>query len=54
MAPKLYMKYESPPCRAVLTVAKALDVELELVEVDHDFLQGPDILKVCENEHEYH
>lgn len=46
MAPKLYMKQVSPPCRAVLTVAKALELELELVLVDDEFMTGPDILKV--------
>ncbi|KAK4877092.1 hypothetical protein RN001_009598 [Aquatica leii] len=46
MAPKLYMKYMSPPCRAVLTVARAIDLELEIIEVDDAFMRGPDILKL--------
>ncbi|KAF5279733.1 hypothetical protein FQA39_LY05423 [Lamprigera yunnana] len=46
MAPKVYVKCMSPPCRAVLTVAKAIDVELEIVEVDDEFLRGSEILKL--------
>nr|WCC58229.1 glutathione S-transferase [Pharsalia antennata] len=34
MAPKLYMTIASPPVRAVLMCARAIDLELEFIEVD--------------------
>lgn len=46
MPPKLYLKSMSPPCRAVLMVAKALNVELELENVDFPDLLTPEMLKV--------
>lgn len=34
MAPTLHMLYASPPARAVMMTAKAIDLELNLKEVD--------------------
>lgn len=49
MAPKLYLKTQSPPCRGVLLVAKALNLELELEHVDFPDLLTPEMLKVRKN-----
>lgn len=46
MAPKLYLKTQSPPCRAVLLVSRALNLELELEHVDFPDLLTPEMLKV--------
>lgn len=48
MAPLLYMTQASPPCRAVLLAAKALDVEFEIKKIciisgDH---MKPEFIKV--------
>jgi glutathione S-transferase len=34
MAPTLYMFHGSPPVRAVLMTAKAIDLELDIKEID--------------------
>lgn len=46
MAPKLYIKKQSPACRAALLVTKALDLEVELEEIDFPDLLTPEMLKV--------
>lgn len=46
MAPKLYLIYLSAPCRAVLMVAKAIGVELEIEELEKEQLKSPEILEV--------
>lgn len=47
MAPKLYYMAASPPCRAVLMVAKAIGLELELEAVEFEQLRTEEILEVC-------
>lgn len=48
MGPKLYMMPESAPSRAVLLTAKALNIELELINLDvaNGAHLKPDYLKV--------
>lgn len=46
MAPKLYLMQLSPPCRAVLMVAKAVGVELDVEEVEREALRTPEMLEV--------
>lgn len=46
MAPKVYIMYLSPPCRAVLMTAKAIGLELEVEEVERDQLKTPEMLEV--------
>jgi hypothetical protein len=46
MAPKLYLMQASPPCRAVLMVAKAIGLELDIEEVDKEALRTPEMLEV--------
>lgn len=49
MAPTLYYIHTSPPCRAVLLAAKALDVELDLklVNLRKREHYTPEFLKVA-------
>lgn len=37
----------SPPCRTVLMVAKAINLELEIEEVEKEQLKTPEMLEVC-------
>ncbi|KAH1018811.1 hypothetical protein HUJ05_006506 [Dendroctonus ponderosae] len=46
MAPKLYYMAASPPCRAVLMVAKAIGLELELEAVEFEQLRTEEILEL--------
>jgi glutathione S-transferase len=46
MAPKLYLMQASPPCRAVLMVAKAIGLELDIEEVDKEALRTPEMLEL--------
>ncbi|KAF7265323.1 hypothetical protein GWI33_021307 [Rhynchophorus ferrugineus] len=46
MAPKLFYNECSPPCRAVLMVAKAIGLELELEEKDHEELKTEEMLQI--------
>ncbi|XP_066154048.1 glutathione S-transferase D4-like [Euwallacea fornicatus] len=46
MAPKLYYFPMSPTCRAVLMVAKAIGLELELEEVEREFLRTEEMLEI--------
>lgn len=46
MAPKLYINHMSPPSRAVISVAKALDIQVELEEVDMENVKSPEIMEV--------
>lgn len=46
MAPKLYYMAISPPCRAVLMVAKAIGLDLDLEAVDKEHLRSEEMLEV--------
>jgi glutathione S-transferase len=48
MAIDLYLSIHSPPCRTVLTVAKHLDIELNLIQLDMFNKEhlNPDFVKV--------
>ncbi|XP_044270689.1 glutathione S-transferase 1-like [Tribolium madens] len=46
MAPKLYIMQVSPPCRAVMMVAKAIGLELDIEEVEREALKTPEMLEL--------
>ncbi|KAK9884349.1 hypothetical protein WA026_005299 [Henosepilachna vigintioctopunctata] len=46
MAPKLFVMYASPPCRAVMMLAKEIELELEIEEVERSRLRTPEMLEL--------
>lgn len=46
MAPKLYVMPASPPCRAVMMLAKEIELEVEIEEVERNQLRTPEMLEV--------
>ncbi|CAH0546304.1 unnamed protein product [Brassicogethes aeneus] len=46
MAPKAFIMKLSPPCRAILMVAKAIGLELDIEEVEKDQLRTPEMLEM--------
>ncbi|XP_044763335.1 glutathione S-transferase 1-like [Coccinella septempunctata] len=46
MAPKLYVMPASPPCRAVMMLAKEIELEVEIEEVDRNQLKTPEMLEL--------